>query len=803
MEVSIKMFIRILKKDFKNKKGITVIIFAFMVMATLFISVSVNNIFQVVSATDYSLKMGKVPDIYINAFEQKDGRNIEDWLKSSELVSDYSVHKAVFILKNNIESINGQSIEETQALETIMGQSVWEDLMPLYDSESRLADVKEGEVAICEKYMKKSNLKVGDTITLRFGNYVKTFTISKTVRDPALGSDFTSMSRFLFNDKDYAEMEANSEIVSINYGINSKDSTKFIKQFNRQGYDIMITLEKNIFEMTYVLSLVVATILIVLGILLIIISFLVLRFTIMFTIQEEYKEIGVMKAIGITSIYIRILYLVKYFVLISIAATVGCIISIPVSIKSLDMVASGNNMMLHEERVGVILNILATVFTMFVVMLLCLMSTHKIRKISAIEAVRSGVTGERYTKKSLISLKKIKHINTTFFMALNDIFSETKKYVALMLTFAMGTALIILALNTITSLTSDEMAENFCLDTEVDFYLSSDSFMDNEAAALVYKDAMADSILNKTKEIIKSAGYECDIKTLTFRTVNYYKKGSEDILSCMTLQPVGDDGKYINMAVGETPLLENEIAMSAKVMKKLDVNVGDTICIKTGTEEREFIITGKYANYMQLGASALMSSSVDISSVTLSGMAYLQITLSDVKDDQKADAIKDIKKKLPNIKVLSKEEVVAENLGSEMDKFNNLKHLILLLVCGINVLITVLMVKIFIIGEKGQIAMLRAMGFSIKQLKLWQMFRIGIILIISNVSGIICSLFLNNILLKPIFAMMGAEYMKIHVDYVEAYLLSPVVLLVVTSVAAFISSGKLKKLKIMEINNIE
>lgn len=802
MEVITQMFIRILRKDFRNKKGITAIIFVFMVMATLFISVSINNICQVVNATEYSLKKGKIPDVYISAFEQKDGRNIEDWIKNNELVTDYSVHKSIFIVQNNIESINGQTQENIKSSETILCQSVWEDLMLLYDSEEKLADVKEGDIGICEKYMKKNNLNIGDTITLRVGDCVKTFNITKVLCDPALGSDFTSLSRFLFNEKDYKELESYSENISMNYGINTKNTTEFVRKYNRQGYDNMLIAEKDTFRTTYTLSLIVSVILVILGVLLIVISVLVLRFTIMFTIQEEYKEIGIMKAIGMKSFHIRMLYLIKYFVLISIASVLGCIISIPVSRKSMHMVVSGSNLLFRDERLSVILNILAAILTMLVVMLLCIMSTRKIKKFSAIEAVRSGTTGERYTRKSFIKLKNIKYINTAFFMALNDILSEIKKYIVLILTFAMGTSLIIISLNTITSMTSDEMAENFGLDLEADFYLSSDIFMNGDVSDFL-KEGTAESILSNAEESINSTGYKCDVTTCIYLNVNYYKKGSQDMVSCMTMQPVGDEGKYINMAVGDTPLLENEMAMSAKMMRELDVNVGDTICAKMGKEEKEFVITGRYANYMQLGKSAFISSSANISQVTKAGTSYLNVTLLDLKDSQKEDAINDIKKKLPKLKLMSAQEVVAENLGSQMDNFINLKYLILLLVCGINVLITIMMVKIFLISERGQTAILTAIGFSIKQLKLYQMFRIGIILIISNVLGIVCSLFLNNFLLKPIFAIMGAEYMKIHINYREAYIIYPLILLAVTCFSAFISSGRIKKLKIMEINNIE
>lgn len=57
---------------------------------------------------------------------------------------------------------------------------------------------------------------------------------------------------------------------------------------------------------------IVAFVVLVLSVCLMIVSFAVLKFTITFTVTEEYREIGVMKAIGITDFKIRSLYLVKY-----------------------------------------------------------------------------------------------------------------------------------------------------------------------------------------------------------------------------------------------------------------------------------------------------------------------------------------------------------------------------------------------------------------------------------------------------------------------------------------------------------
>mgnify|MGYP002508872420 CR=1 FL=1 len=65
------------------------------------------------------------------------------------------------------------------------------------------------------------------------------------------------------------------------------------------------------------------------SLILIAVAFVVLRFTIVFTLSEEFREIGVMKAIGICNRKIRGLYLSKYAALSVIGAVIGLALSFP------------------------------------------------------------------------------------------------------------------------------------------------------------------------------------------------------------------------------------------------------------------------------------------------------------------------------------------------------------------------------------------------------------------------------------------------------------------------------------------
>lgn len=50
------MYFRILKKDFSRKKAMNIIVLLFIILATMFVSSSVNNIITVISALDSFLK---------------------------------------------------------------------------------------------------------------------------------------------------------------------------------------------------------------------------------------------------------------------------------------------------------------------------------------------------------------------------------------------------------------------------------------------------------------------------------------------------------------------------------------------------------------------------------------------------------------------------------------------------------------------------------------------------------------------------------------------------------------------------
>ena len=467
------MFGRILIKDLKRRKGINIILLIFMILAVMFVASSVNNILVVSNATKYCLEKGNVPDKYISIYENDEKNTLSNWLENNSLVKDYSKNKSITISQSNINSFNGKSGEKYSILNTIMLQSQWNKHMLIYDKDKKLLNIKDGQLGMQQGEMDRNNLKAGDKITLKFGDLSKEFTITDAIIDPSFGGDFVGMTRYVISDKDFKEIENSGVNINYSYCVDTDKLTSFTKEMNKQGFSIVIAVDKDMFSYSYIMNSIIAAILIVIGICLIIISFLILRFTIAFTIQEEYKEIGIMKAIGIKNFTIKKIYLVKYFALISIASIIGLILSIPTSNMMLNIV--NKNMIMEDGSSNFEINIICSILVMILVMLLCYISTRKLNKFSAIEAIRNGETGERFKKKSKISLNKNKKLNVPLFIAINDIVSNLKRYIVLILTFTIGLLIIIFPVNTISTFKSEEMAKNFSFDTKSDFLIKSDS----------------------------------------------------------------------------------------------------------------------------------------------------------------------------------------------------------------------------------------------------------------------------------------------------------------------------------------
>ena len=180
--------------------------------------------------------------------------------------------------------------------------------------------------------MEENHLERGNTIRIQHGAVDMTLVLDGKVKDALLGSDMMGNTRFILSDADMQTLEAD-ETLSLHYAgqicyIDTEDPSTLASALANAA-NIAFDSGRSTIKMCSVMDMIVAFMTLVLSVCLIIVSFVVLRFTISFTIVEEYREIGVMKAIGIPNIQIRSLYIGKYLMMAVVGAGIGFFISIP------------------------------------------------------------------------------------------------------------------------------------------------------------------------------------------------------------------------------------------------------------------------------------------------------------------------------------------------------------------------------------------------------------------------------------------------------------------------------------------
>ena len=99
--------------------------------------------------------------------------------------------------------------------------------------------------------------------------------------------------------------------------------------------------------------------------------------------------------------------------------------------------------------------------------------------------------------------------------------------------------------------------------------------------------------------------------------------------------------------------------------------------------------------------------------------------------------------------------------------------------------------------------MLKSIGFSNRTLKAWQSTRILLVLTVAILSGTVLAKVFSPVILGPIFEMMGGTQIKLVTNPIEAYVVYPLVLLIVTGIASYLCAFEVTKVDLKEINTLE
>lgn len=793
------MYLNILKKDLKRKRAMNVILLVFITLSTMFISSSVNNIISVTTALDTYFETAGVPDYFAIAMNTyASAENLTEVLENAPAADEVRIEEVLYMLTSNHIMHNKKLLETSFNFYLVQSDR---DLALNYFLEdgSILENVPAGQIYLSYCVAKNEGLEPGDKITIELGGINREFTFAGSFRAAVGDAELFGFARFVVNAADFDELLSDEAVIS---GSSAKlcylytaDLDRTLSQISDVTENFIFACDREMLKFSYLFDMLVTGVLLIVSLILILISFVVLRFTITFTLSEEFREIGVMKAIGIRSIKIRGLYLTKYAALSIIGAALGLVLSFPFGRMLMDL--SSKSVMINSQSTALI-NVICAFLVPAVILLFCLSCTGKVNKMTPIDAVRNGQTGERFRKKSLMKLGRSR-LGTTAFLAVNDIVSSPRRYGIITLTFFLCMSLLIILSNCTTSLTSKKLLKCFHM-AECHLVIDTGSMMNfsSEDGRVELK-----KYLSEVEQTLAENGMpaECMQEFGMYSTFMY--EGQESRV--LAFQGTGTTMDMYEYTEGTPPQNSGEIALTTYAARALQAKIGDTVVMSTPAGEREYIVTALYQSMHNSGVAATLYSGEDINYTQFLMTPGMQIRFTDNPGDQeirrRMDQIRELFPEFTDVKTAG--EWVKKTTGVA-DAIDAVKKISAALTIILAALVTVLMERSFIAKEKAEIALMKAVGMKNSKIYAHHTTRFLIVVTAAVTAAELLGMPLTRLCFNPVFRMMGLE---MGVEYVqspvEIYILFPAVIFAATAQSAFFTSLYTRKIKPSDTANIE
>ena len=787
------MFFHILKRDLQRKKTMNFIILLFVILAVTFIASSASNLAAVVGSLDDYFDQADVGD-YTVLERGENGKSAAEIARGLDCVTKVRVETILYNtdgIKFNGETISSSGINLLSSIDNRIEN--------YYDGDNNeLTEIPQGGAYIRKSYLDSLGMAIGDKFSIKIGSTQQEFTVKGYLKDAAVGGSMINAPRFVINHGDFDIFMADEAIDAYKGTVTFlyTDDVLAVEQAMNDCQNLLFAASKSLLQLAYMMEMIVVGLLMILSLCLILIAIVILRFTITFTLSEEFREIGIMKAIGIPNGSIRSLYLVKYLAISLIGAAVGLVLSAPFG--KLLLRQTSENLMISAGN-PLVLEVLCAMGVVAVIMLFCWRSTRMVKTYTPVDAIRSGSTGERYKKKGFLKLSQ-SPMKPVPFMSVNDILSGFGKYTIMLITFTIGMVLISIVLNSISTLRSPKLLSWFGM-AECDVLLT-----DNEKFSGYFTENGREKLEADIKDIQKQMekqGYDVEV----FGEIGYKFTVTKGELSAKSTTFEGihtTTDMYHFYIEGTPPQNTREIAITHVIADKIGASVGDTVTVTSPEGDKDYIISALFQTMTSTGEGILFHEDERYDFTYIYGVYPFQIRFNDnPSPSERSERMETIKKLYPDCTVQTAGEYADEGTGGAGGYLNDTKWLIVLVVILINILVAVLMEKSFLTKERGEIAMLKAIGFKNSSIIGWQVLRITIVMLLSALISGVISTPMSELTSGAIFRAMGAKTIIFDVNIPEAYLLYPAVIIAVTVFFVFLTALSVHKVNSNEINSVE
>ncbi len=768
------MYFRIICKDISKSKLITLTTMIFVIVAALLVSLSAILMVNLSGAINTLMTQAKTPHFMQMHTGEIDTARLMSFAEQNSYVDAFQVLE--FLNIDGADIIIGEnSLADNVQDNGLCTQSGKFDF--LLDLDGNIINVSEGQIYVPICYMKDNTAKIGDTAVI----CGKELRVTGFLRDSQMNSTLSSSKRFLVNEKDYAQIRGLGNIeYLIEFTLKDLSTlgafeTAYVSAgIEANGPTITYPLFKVINAMND--GLMIAVILLV-SALVVSIAFMCIRFTLVAKIEDDYRQIGVMKAIGLRVAHIKKIYLAKYAAL----SVVGCVLGFALSFVFRGMLLENIRLYMGESGNSSF----ATLFGVLGVLIVFIAITSyvngvlsRFRKISAAQAIRFGTSQEKATGAKHFYLSKNRLLPANIYLGIKDVLARKGIYGTMLAVLVISSFIIIVPQNLYNTIKSKEFIK----------------YMGIGKSDILIGVAQTDEIHAKVDEITKKLKSDSLVSRYTVLTTRTYKvkmsEGSEERIKV----ELGDHSVFpIRYSEGSIPTKSDEIALSVINAAELGKKVGDAITLMAEGKERVLTICGTYSDITNGGKTAKAAFSDHSSaimwcviSVELSDKAQITGKISEYTDQFNYAKIKDI------------EGYSKQTFGPTVNSIGKASMASIAVALILSALVSLLFIKMLVTKDKYSIATTKALGFTNKDIITQYISRSVFVLLVGIALGTLLANTLGAVLAGTIITSLGASSFQFEVNLISAYILCPLMMIGSVLLATIIGASGVVRIKISE-----
>lgn len=743
--------------DLKMNKLVSAATCIFMAATAMLTGLSILLFASLADSIDALMKEAKTPDFLQMHTGDMDADSIRDFANHRKDVEDIQI--CLFLnLQNSQIAIGEESFENNMQDNGLSPQS--ESFDYLLDADGAKIRPSDGDVYVPVCYRKEYGIHIGDV--MRIGT--EELRVAGFLRDSQMNSMMASSKRFLVSSDDYERLRSlGSEEYLIEFRLKEKgDLNDFATAYSNAGLPGNgPTITYPLIRMMNALSdgIMILVILLV-GTVILLISILCIRYIILTQLEKDKREIGMLKAVGISRRDIRRLYFSKYLALSAAGCITGIIlasvISKPLSVQMRELYGNAG-------KIGLIYTLMITgsLAAEGIILLSVYRTLRRTDKLSAVEALycRGGYG---------------KHRNL---------------WIPVMIITAAAVFMMLVPWNMKSTLSAPEFA----------------TYMGIGDSQIRIDIRQTEDIETQSADVMKDIENDSRVRDCALMQTGSYKTELADGSSYSLMIENGDHGRFpVKYTEGRYPQSKNEIALSVLNAEELGVKPGDTVIVfrdmKDGsTSEVSCTVCGIYSDITNGGktAKACLSDTDDITPVMWS-IIYLSLEDEDIAEQWTGEYRSRYSFSEKGIKVTLISDYLRGTYGQTIRNISNASVVSAAMSCLILFVVALLLIRLVIWTERRDSSLKKALGFSSSDIRRGYLKRTLIYTVPGIALGILSGIVPGQKLAEMLLRSMGAYGFHFIIDPAAIFAAAPAAAAVSVLLAAFLALKEVKNIHAYE-----